>query len=1751
MGHSNLNPNYHRHNSNSINGVGNNNINMNNGNNVMGMNIGNGYNVNGMVYPNFKSGNSSHSRTASTSSVSMAYTPGYSKSSNSNYYSQNNYSPRPIKRYRIQPNEEMLIHKSRPLGYFGYSLQHKDQPEDVINEKTINSGYFNVPIIDIKSETMSARNDMIDKLKNPKYLSLLGSFAEEIIVEKNRQSHNKSTVSIIKSDNNESEEFMNSRVNIGNTKQIIRNIISQNISLFDSMRIIADLKHAWKNKPFTEWSQVIMEELIKFPNITSLQQQIQNSNNSNNSDSSQKNNSINEQQMIKKWNFCVKLTRYLFIEGLIEPRILLKGLLNIFDSSNFQQCVLFLPILKEYLNDFSRSRALMTSLLDTCIKKLSSIKEEYLSKRICEYHYINLISLVKEILIATPDVMIKPNTWQSLEKVLNNKYINYYPNYMNPLIKAAYENLFQTYRQMITKRNSLFNNYSFDTTLMDKDETEDNDEQLNYFENCTNFSELCKLLNLKMYYSNKKESNGKIIFNEPLSLEEKIISLCNWGIKFPTHGIYMTSILIKKLVEDSDDPDEELEKIQNIFNKYLNEFNIDDRFEYKKLVELFGELIRNELFFSDQYIRKLIARGYFEKNKRSEKNTKRYLRYLHDFPIFDADKEQINQRRILLYGVYKNPKELKEIKIFNKLKEMIKLKLPHIFDFDFSDEKNIKSYYDKPEDYEKLATFDRDEKTFMLLRKISSFWKCKISEWLKDVVFNYVVPDIPIGSDNWWYINPGDSLLNVRQFATIVEILEVIGDKNGIVDLCLWLIPKIKKRTMNHYIITCINKNKLLINLTKRSKELFDIIWKKHNKLKSENNIDRVLLLFLISFNETFGFEIEKDIMEQIEKDLKIEHKEFNNYEDVITTFEKTINSIKDYNAISPSDLLLLQCKYQHNVTELKKYFKYILEVKLERDYSKMNKNQIIYNFDIFTEILRQFNDGFNDFNDVLFGYLSENYLKDSLIDISNNNQQINYQNNSNLKQINFKLQNYFFILLFTTGSCSISRLLSDYFKPTMELFKNHLINGKSINENSIVLFDNVITLMHILFTVDDSKPIIDDLYLTTKMIHYLRSKRINILRSGESYNNCLDLFQTIITIFSELINKSHTALAKQFIPKIKVFLNDWIKAPWFFKINLININYLHKKLFNFNSLYSEDTSKNIIYLLTLYVLNMIYHGEYFVTGKAVESPILNINTIENNKEFKMDNIAWEEWNKFFKSVYLLYKDWTPSVCKVALILINNLWLLNDKNRNRSDEFSSSLIKGFIHATLSTLTETNENRNKITIETNCISQKAILSYISLFKPKFNVEIARSIIKSFYLNYETPLDVCINKKSELNLDSITYFADFFSAIVYNINIIKNKFDPNNNNNSNHMLGINEDMKYNIIKNLLNHFQWYNDNKKILDIMEDSQVLYDEAKYIVDNDLIETTSIFNKNKMLQSLTPIEENRKHLTIEIFRSNIFFMLKVLHPLLASICRRPKEGNILSWIKVLIHLLSSQIIHGNGIQIKLFEYTLDIVTFLLDETPDEYKKEQFLLTQEIQREIDIPPILASRINQILPIRIQNIYEFNLSISGNNNSKLISSNIINPWEWFKEIRPSQGDSTNENKKDENKNNGLVLKSVPLDSVNFQKDKIYPLSYFDINKYKKLDKGLITTYENHFDDFNILNDLDLAKSLNESINLEKLVVRNGIIKEENKSVANSYSIIDEKIIKPLNMQYNNMVSSMPKNNQFINNINNPLKRKSFQ
>lgn len=195
-----------------------------------------------------------------------------------------------------------------------------------------------------------------------------------------------------------------------------------------------------------------------------------------------------------------------------------------------------------------------------------------------------------------------------------------------------------------------------------------------------------------------------------------------------------------------------------------------------------------------------------------------------------------------------------------------------------------------------------------------------------------------------------------------------------------------------------------------------------------------------------------------------------------------------------------------------------------------------------------------------------------------------------------------------------------------------------------------------------------------------------------------------------------------------------------------------------------------------------------------------------------------------------------------------------------------------------------------------------------------------------------------------------------------------------------------------------------------------------------------------------------------------------------------------------------------------------------------------------------------------MPIRIQNIYEFNLSISGSNNSKLISKDIINPWDWFRETKPNPSD-TNDNNKDD-KNNGLVLKTVPVSTINLQKDKVYPLSFFDMNQYKKQEKDTLTTYESHFDDFKASDDIELIRSLNVTTNIDKIPpppLRNhfGI----NKMGPNGYNpFMDDKVMKPYNAMMPGMTLSNSKtnlnNNPYMNpmlnnNSPNPLKRKSFQ
>jgi hypothetical protein len=74
-----------------------------------------------------------------------------------------------------------------------------------------------------------------------------------------------------------------------------------------------------------------------------------------------------------------------------------------------------------------------------------------------------------------------------------------------------------------------------------------------------------------------------------------------------------------------------------------------------------------------------------------------------------------------------------------------------------------------------------------------------------------VVKHIPIGEDNWRVMtSPGSSLLNGRQFATVVNIMEIASDFYSLFEVCIWLMEHTADKTLLNYVVNVAKKHSLV-----------------------------------------------------------------------------------------------------------------------------------------------------------------------------------------------------------------------------------------------------------------------------------------------------------------------------------------------------------------------------------------------------------------------------------------------------------------------------------------------------------------------------------------------------------------------------------------------------------------------------------------------------------------------------------------------------------------------------------------------------------------------------------------------------------------------------------------------------------------------------------------------------------------------------------------------------------------------------
>ncbi|KAF9137964.1 RNA polymerase II mediator complex subunit [Mortierella sp. GBA39] len=396
-------------------------------------------------------------------------------------------------------------------------------------------------------------------------------------------------------------------------------------------------------------------------------------------------------------------------------------------------------------------------------------------------------------------------------------------------------------------------------------------------------------------------SAASAFHHQDLTWKARVNTLCEWAItnsRYGHHRIFLVGTLLR-LWRDSPSlavhlsPLEKASRLQSALIEFLDSFNgthhplsqsddsshghhqqqqhLDHHQQHlqhssddvlEAMARLFGNLIHDRLFSYQQYIQRLIARGDLQPSKRSQESTLRHLKYLQSFPLHqDAEAHHFNQRRVVLFGV--DGEDDYDRECFETITAQIKTRLPNMFSPEAAN--MTVPIKDTLQDSQELATPLPVQLTELII-SASRFCQIRVtSQWLLEAVRLYVVKQIPIGEDNWRVMtSPGSSLLNGRQFATIVNVMEVASDFHSLYEMCIWLMEHTSDKTLLTYTVNVARKHYMVWAAMGVLTQLSQAILAKHYNLQGKNVLFKALPRFLV----LEAHNVPEDIRIELEGDL-------------------------------------------------------------------------------------------------------------------------------------------------------------------------------------------------------------------------------------------------------------------------------------------------------------------------------------------------------------------------------------------------------------------------------------------------------------------------------------------------------------------------------------------------------------------------------------------------------------------------------------------------------------------------------------------------------------------------------------------------------------------------------------------------------------------------------------------------------------------------------------------------------------------
>ncbi|KAI8926942.1 hypothetical protein BC831DRAFT_206471 [Entophlyctis helioformis] len=845
------------------------------------------------------------------------------------------------------------------------------------------------------------------------------------------------------------------------------------------------------------------------------------------------------QQFIVRWEYLVRLCAKLYGEGLLDQRKFLKQTVDLYTKATFTQMFFVVPLVSAFMSEFGRSRALMRSLLLSSVLKLKRLKSTLATagtEMAVQDQYSRIIRLLQDEFACAPDAFVGVKVWSKMEEFSREIFAG--------KDKARLDIERRNKWLLSTGQRSL----PFAATA---------DKILSGIGPTTDFS--------KLY------DEWDLFFDGFADISCALEVLFTWALSNPCptedYRLYVATKLISEWYDDleSDDPHQQRKNLQRFMFSLLDRLIANgpqDPDSLFRLHLLFSELERFRLFSAQLYMQRLVARGDLESDGPL---CAKYSRFLRGFaaPSLSGDAGEatgVDELRDVLVSVTRldTAQQAAETSQFESVKSRVLQKLAAVF----SAGDQVDTTRDKPvhDTYHDLHLALADPTFVEQLKQLGPLWRLRLSLWLYSKVTAYIVRVQEIGIDNWKTVSvPGSSVLNDRQLAVILSILEVLRDYQWLLETVLWTLSKATERSMYRSIVYALKRHQTVFHSMGCSRLIFNALLDKHNALRKRGTsyIDFHILGHLKDLLALGVCDVSPEDQAVILIDPSSFLKRGASKDAHTVTEFRDVRDFKDERQGVSVTVSSLLWRYQGNREPLHRLFKYTTSLLQRQSTAFSNRNEFLRRIAIAVEILREVADR----NEFLPAMVADHF-RDVYALAKPNFSSTPAAGLELLLSVEGGPQTWnlsFIVQLCASRACSVQKILEDVAEPVFIKARGSLALLRSTPFAN--LMTNLVVLLRVLLVSSETVDPHPELFMTVQQYQYLSTLRATVLRSKPCISAVLRILQHLSVVRARLTPRptissnttsSRNAVASPhsapLVTGIAVLMTHLVESPSWFK---------------------------------------------------------------------------------------------------------------------------------------------------------------------------------------------------------------------------------------------------------------------------------------------------------------------------------------------------------------------------------------------------------------------------------------------------------------------------------------------------------------------------------------------------------------------------------------------------------------------------